>query len=47
MNRDNVLEILDELHSEGLTVVVVTHDSQVSKRASSVLQMSDGVVRLV
>ena len=37
-----VLELLDRLHGEGLTVVVVTHDPSVARRAERVIVMIDG-----
>jgi len=37
-----VLELLDRLHAEGLTLVVVTHDPNVARRAGRVVVMVDG-----
>jgi putative ABC transport system ATP-binding protein len=37
-----VLELLDRLHDEGLTLVVVTHDPSVARRAGRVIVMVDG-----
>ena len=37
-----VLELLDGLHAGGLTLVVVTHDPNVARRARRVLVMVDG-----
>ena len=37
-----VLELLDQLHAEGLTLVVVTHDPSVARRAERVIVMVDG-----
>jgi putative ABC transport system ATP-binding protein len=37
-----VLDLLDRLNDEGLTVVVVTHDPRVAKRADRVLILADG-----
>ena len=43
-----VLELLDRLHAEGLTLVVVTHDPNVARRAARVIMMVDGrIVRRV
>lgn len=41
---EHVLSLIDELHRDGLTVVVVTHDHSVAGRASRVLTVADGVV---
>jgi putative ABC transport system ATP-binding protein len=37
-----VLELLEQLHAGGLTLVVVTHDPAVGRRAQRVLVMEDG-----
>ena len=43
-----VLELLDRLNAEGLTLVVVTHDTNVARRADRVILMRDGrIVRRV
>jgi len=43
-----VLELLDRLHAEGLTLVVVTHDASVARRADRIILMRDGrIVRRV
>jgi putative ABC transport system ATP-binding protein len=39
-----VLDLLDGLHDAGLTLVVVTHDPNVARRADRVLVMTDGRV---
>jgi putative ABC transport system ATP-binding protein len=37
-----VLELIDALHEQGLTVIVVTHDPSVARRAERVLVLRDG-----
>jgi putative ABC transport system ATP-binding protein len=39
-----VLELLDRLHAEGLTLVVVTHNATVARRADRVLILVDGKI---
>ncbi len=39
-----VLNILDELNDSGITVIVVTHDKGVARRADRIFSMSDGVL---
>jgi putative ABC transport system ATP-binding protein len=39
-----ILELLDRLNEEGLTLVVVTHDPNVARRADRVIVMVDGKV---
>ncbi|KZD21144.1 MacB family efflux pump subunit [Tardiphaga robiniae] len=41
---EDVLRILDELHAEGRTVVIVTHDMSVASRASRIIEISDGEI---
>ncbi|MFP6901332.1 MAG: ABC transporter ATP-binding protein [Opitutales bacterium] len=42
--EDEILNILDELHSEGRTLIVVTHDDAVASRAERVIYLKDGLV---
>jgi putative ABC transport system ATP-binding protein len=39
---EEITAILEELHAEGVTVVVVTHDVTKARRAQRVIQMQDG-----
>lgn len=41
-----VLEILEGLHSEGLTLVMVTHDSAIGERSNLRLWMRDGEIHV-
>jgi putative ABC transport system ATP-binding protein len=43
-NAATVLELFDELHADGFTVVVITHDPNVASRASRSISIRDGVV---
>jgi len=40
----SILELFDELHSADLTLIVITHDHEVSRRARRVVTMRDGVL---
>jgi putative ABC transport system ATP-binding protein len=37
-----VLDVFDELHADGITVAVITHDVQVSSRAKRSVRIVDG-----
>jgi putative ABC transport system ATP-binding protein len=37
-----VLDLIDRLHTQGLSVIVVTHDPRVAQRAQRVITLSDG-----
>ena len=39
-----VLDVFDELHADGITVAVITHDVQVSSRAKRSVRIVDGVL---
>lgn len=43
-NGGEVLDLLSQLHSDGTTIVMVTHDRDHANQASRVLQMLDGRV---
>ena len=39
-----ILEILENLHNEGRTIIMVTHDDGIAERTSRVVQMRDGSI---
>jgi putative ABC transport system ATP-binding protein len=41
---NDVLELFDTLHSEGLTTILVTHDEDVGKRCQRVIHLKDGLI---
>ena len=41
---ENVLEILKELHREGHTIIIVTHDMDVAAHADRIMEIRDGLV---
>lgn len=38
------LDLMDELHAQGRTILIVTHDEQVAKRADRTIRLFDGVI---
>lgn len=44
---DEILELFDELHAEGKTILLVTHESYVGERAEKVLRLKDGNIESV
>ncbi|MEJ3747875.1 ABC transporter ATP-binding protein [Actinomycetes bacterium KLBMP 9797] len=43
-SAENLLELLDDLCADGLTLVVITHDPQVAARGARTLTIRDGVL---
>ncbi len=41
---EEVLRILDELHAEGKTIILVTHDMSVAARAQRIIEIRDGEI---
>ncbi|MBW2541109.1 MAG: ABC transporter ATP-binding protein [Deltaproteobacteria bacterium] len=41
---EQILDLLDGLNQEGITLAVVTHDPEVARRAQRVLEMRDGEI---
>ncbi|WP_327678222.1 ABC transporter ATP-binding protein [Kitasatospora sp. NBC_00458] len=44
---ESILALLDELHGQGLTVLLITHDPQVAARGRRTVAIRDGVLREV
>ncbi|MFJ9769462.1 ABC transporter ATP-binding protein [Streptomyces erythrochromogenes] len=44
-NADTVLALLDELHADGMTVLVITHDQEVAAHGGRTVAIRDGVLR--
>lgn len=44
-NEDEILALFDELNAEGITIIVVTHEEEVARRARRVIRMRDGLVQ--
>jgi len=42
-----ILDILDKLHQQGMTLIIVTHDEFVSKRAQRVIHLLDGRIERI
>jgi len=40
-----IMEIFDSLHAEGATIVMITHEMGVAKRAERVMNIRDGILR--
>ena len=43
---EDILQVIDELHAEGKTIVMVTHDDAIAQRAQRVIRVSDGRIIL-
>ena len=46
MGRDEIMSIIEELHAEGITVILITHFMEEAVRADRVVVMHDGEVFL-
>ena len=42
-----ILELFDELHQEGKTILLVTHEQEVGARAEHIMRLSDGRIESV
>jgi len=41
---ESILQIIDKLHADGLTIVLVTHDDRVAARSQRIIRLSDGLL---
>jgi len=39
-----ILEVIQNLHAEGMTIIMVTHDDRISQRCQRVFRLKDGLV---
>ncbi len=39
---EDALELFDELHAQGRTIVLITHEAEVAERARRVIRVRDG-----
>ncbi|MHB1452284.1 MAG: ATP-binding cassette domain-containing protein, partial [Coriobacteriia bacterium] len=39
-----IMDLLDELHEQGRTVVLVTHDVEIASRAGRIVRLKDGLI---
>jgi putative ABC transport system ATP-binding protein len=43
-STEDVLNLLDELHAGGRTIVLITHEAEVAERAERVIHVRDGMI---
>lgn len=41
---ESILQLIEELHSRGMTIVMVTHDDRISKRCQRIVRLKDGML---
>ncbi len=41
---ESILVVIDQLHADGLTIVLVTHDDRVADRSQRIIRLSDGLL---
>nr|WP_211289460.1 ABC transporter ATP-binding protein [Luteimicrobium subarcticum] len=45
VSTEDVLALFDELHAQGRTIVLITHEPEVAERARRVVRVRDGVIQ--
>jgi len=41
-----ILEVFEELHAKGLTLIMVTHDDRIAGRCERVVRLKDGAMEV-
>jgi putative ABC transport system ATP-binding protein len=41
---ENIMNILEDINKKGETIIIVTHDPTIARRAKRVLKIKDGIV---
>ena len=41
---EEIMQILSELHSDGISVIIVTHEADIAARAGRIITMRDGLI---
>lgn len=44
-NTESILTIFDDLHQKGVTIILITHDPEVAKRAQRTLVLKNGILK--
>ena len=39
-----IMDLLEEIHKKGNTVIIVTHEEDIAKRAKRIVRLRDGVI---
>lgn len=42
---NGILDVFDKLHGQGQTIVMVTHDERIARRASRIITLADGKIK--
>lgn len=44
-SQDDIIEILNHLNAQGITVIIVTHDEEVAQHAHRIIRIRDGLIQ--
>ncbi len=44
-NSEKVMSLFNDLHRQGLTVILVTHNMDIARRSERVIRLADGMIQ--